>query len=72
MTADGLCEASTTIADYLGRRLTMSGPIFGRTYHSYTYSFLIGIASTGGTLNAQMHERPGEDTMSPAAKVDPL
>jgi hypothetical protein len=34
------------------------------------YSSLIGIASTGGTLNTRVHERPGEDTMSPAAKVE--
>jgi hypothetical protein len=34
------------------------------------YSFLIGIASTGGTLNTRVHERLGEDTMSPAAKVE--
>jgi hypothetical protein len=36
------------------------------------YSFLIGIASTGGKLNTRVHEWPGEDTMNPAAKVELL
>ena len=37
-----------------------------------SYSFLIGIASTRGTLRTRVHEQTREDTMSPEAKVGPL